>query len=84
MMEKEKFEKVKQFITTLVGRWSIKDLVAEVHNLYQDYLISEEQESELYKLVDPNDDENNPAELWFDDYGCLELWNYVESGCLPQ
>ena len=80
MMEKEKFEALKRFIPSLIGKWSVKNLVAEVHNLYQDYLINEEQEDELYKLVDPEDKEDSPAELWFNDYGCAELWDFVERG----
>jgi hypothetical protein len=80
MMEKEKFEVLKRFIPKLIGKWSVKNLVAEVYNLYQDYLINEEQEDELYKLVDPEDKEDSPAELWFNDYGCAELWDFVERG----
>ena len=78
MMEQEKFEELKEFIKQILDKYNLKDLVAEVHNLYQDYLINEKQENELYELVDPDDKENSPAELWYAGYGCLEIWNYVQ------
>lgn len=78
MMEQAKFEKLKEFIIGLLGKYDVKDLVAEVHNLFQEYLISESQEEELYKLVDPDDKENSPAELWYAEHGCLPIWNYVQ------
>ena len=53
-------------------------MVAEVHNLYQEYLISEDQETELYNLVDPEEKENDPADYWYGGYGCLEIWNYLQ------
>lgn len=76
-MEAEKFDGLKSFVKSLIGKYDIKDLVAEVHNLYQEYLISEDQEVELYELVDPEDKENNPCELWFGGHGCTELWDYL-------
>ena len=77
-MNKRKFTNLYRFIKGLIGKYDTKDLVAEVYNLYQEYLISESQEDKLYKLVDPEDKENNPAELWFDNHGCLPIWNYVQ------
>lgn len=77
MMEQTKFEGLKEFTKGLIGKYSIKDLVAEVYNLYQDYLVNEDQETELYSLVDPEDKENSPAELWYDGYGCVEMYDYL-------
>ena len=78
MMEHSKFERLKKFISSIIGKYDIKDMVAEVHNLYQEYLISEKQEGELYKLVDPKDEVDNPAELWYEDYCCLPIWDYAQ------
>lgn len=77
-MDNHSFNKLKKFIKTLAKTYEIKDLVAEVYNLYQEYLIDDTQEETLYKLVDPNDLENCPAELWFsDNYGCIELYEFA-------
>lgn len=76
-MERKQFENLKRKILELRKKYSIKDLVAEVYNIFQDYLISEEQECELYSIVDPEEKENSPAELWFKDYGCAELYDYL-------
>lgn len=76
-MEQIQFENLKRKVLELKCKYSIKDLVAEVHNLFQDYLISEEQEAELYSIVDPEEKENSPAELWFNDYGCAELYDFL-------
>lgn len=80
-MELVKFEGLKGFIKdNLIGKWSIKDLVAEVYNLFQDYLISGHQEMELYNLVDPQNEEWNPAELWYSEkqYGCYEMYDFAD------
>ena len=38
MMEQEKFNALKRFISQfIIGKYSIRDMVAEVHNLYQEY-----------------------------------------------
>lgn len=76
-IEEKNFEKLKQKAVELKRKYSIKDLVAEVYNIFQDYLISEEQEAELYSIVDPEEKENSPAELWFKDYGCAELYDFL-------
>ena len=80
MMEQKKFESLKRYIEeNLIGKIDIKDLVAEVYNLFQDYRISSDQEDELYKLVDPEDKIDSPSMLWYDDHGCVDMWNFVES-----
>ncbi len=78
MMDANKFENLKAFIKTLIGKYSVQDLVIEVHNLYQEWLISENQEVELYYIVDPDDEIDNPSELWYNtDGGCKELYTYA-------
>lgn len=76
-METDRFDKLKQKTLELKRKYSIKDLVAEIYNIFQDYLISEKQEEELYSIVDPEEKENSPAELWFKDYGCAELYDFL-------
>lgn len=80
MMEQDKFDALVKFITEqkLTEKYSIKDLVAEVHNLFQDYRISPEQEEDLYNIVDPENKEDSPAELWYNGYGCSEIWDFVQ------
>lgn len=69
------YERVKAKIVELrQNQYNIVDLVAEVHNLYQEYLISEEQEEELYELADPTGRFNEPASYWYAEHGCVELW----------
>ena len=77
MMDANKFEDLKAFIRTLMDDNSIEDLVAEIYNLYQEYLISEKQELELYWIVDPDDVVSCPCELWYDEKGCDVLFNYA-------
>lgn len=50
----------------LKENYSIPYLVGCVYDLFQDYLISEEQEEELYNLVDPEELYNSPSEYWED------------------
>ena len=77
-MDKISYKKLKKFIKDISQTYSIKDMVAEIYNLYQEYLINETQEEELYNLVDPNNLEVCPADLWFSDsYGCVELYEYA-------
>lgn len=74
----EKYEKLKQIIPDITKKYGIKNVVAEIYNLYQDYLINEEQEEELYIFADPDGLYNSPSEYWFDDYGCLEMYKLME------
>ena len=77
-MNKKGFKELKQFVKALTVTYSIKDLVAEIYNLFQDYLINQNQEEELYSIVDPDNTENCPGDLWFtDQYGCFELYDYA-------
>ena len=80
MMDKVKFEELIDYVKSLIKeKRSIKDLVAEIYNLYQEYLLSEEQEEFLYNIVDPKEKESCPADLWFDGYGCAELYDFALS-----
>ena len=77
-MKRKQFVKLRAFAKELRKTYSVKDLVAEVHNLFQDYIINHRQEEELYNIVDPLDEEDSPAELWYsDNYGCVELYNFA-------
>lgn len=73
-----KYEKLKKIIPDMVKKYGIKNVVAEIHNLYQEYIINEEQEEELYILADPNGLYNSPAEYWFGDCGCVDIWQLME------
>ena len=50
----------------------IKYLVGCIYGLYQDYVLSEAQESELYELVDPEEKYNE----------CSKYWNEIENNTL--
>lgn len=58
--------------------FGIKDMLAEIYNLFQEYMISPTQEEELYQIADPDDLYNSPSEYWYDDYGCLPIWECVQ------
>ena len=58
-------ESLKEQLDNLVDM-NITDKLACIHDLYQNYEISEEEEEELYKYVDPYDDYNNVFEYWND------------------
>lgn len=78
-MDPDQFEKLKSFIKQLMDKWSIEDLLAEVYNLYQENIIGQRQEEELYRIIDPNNkSDKGSAELWYDSHGCVELWEYVQ------
>lgn len=77
-MKKKAFVRLKKKVKELMKEYSIRDMVAEVYNLYQEYLINEYQEEELYRIVDPEDIESSPSELWYSDgYGCAPLYDFA-------
>lgn len=76
-MDNEKFERLKRFVVKCKEKWYTKDIVAEIHNLWQEYLISDEQEMELYEVADPDEEFNEPADYWYDDCGCLPIWEFA-------
>lgn len=77
-MEKRKYEELKRLTMGLLNTWSTKDIVAEIYNLFQDNLITADQENELYKIADSEEKENSPADLWFNGHGCLDLWLFCQ------
>lgn len=76
-METNKFEGLKKLILKCKENWYEKDILAEIYNLWQEHMITEAQETELYEIADPEEKFNNPAEYWFDDKGCLPIWQYA-------
>lgn len=61
----EQMKTIKQIIKAeLENGTSPKFLIGCIYDLYQHYLISEEQEVELYYLVDPMQQYNNVSEYW--------------------
>lgn len=63
----EKFDAVKAKLTRMMADgWEIPKLVACVYDLFQDYIISEEQEIELYSLVDEDERYNDVGSYWWD------------------
>ena len=64
-MPNEKYEEVKKAVERLrKKRKSKKKLVAYIYDLFQEYMISEEQESELYAIADPEEKYNDCWEYW--------------------
>ena len=62
-----------------------KGLLAAIYNMYQEFNIGEKQEEELYKIADPNDCFNEPAEYYFSEEYNLEIENmqkYLEGKTL--
>lgn len=61
----EQFNTIKQIAKTELEKGTHpKFLIGCIYDLYQNYLISEEQEVELYYLVDPMQQYNNVSEYW--------------------
>lgn len=48
----------------MVAGKDIKYMIACIHDLYQDYIISEDQEMELYEIVDPEEKYNDVWDYW--------------------
>lgn len=42
-------------------KYSTKDILACIYELYQEYIISDAQEKELYNLIDPENEFNEPS-----------------------
>ena len=59
------FSKVKKKLyQMIVSGVSIKTCLACIYDLYQDYRISEEQETELYYIADPKEEFNEVSEYY--------------------
>lgn len=78
-MCEKKFVELKRVVNKcLESRWNKKDILAEIYNLYQEYLISIEQEKELFDLVDPEENFEDVADYWFDEQrSCFPIWDFV-------
>lgn len=61
----EKFDAVKAKLAQMMADgWEIPKLVACVYDLFQDYIISERQEIELYNFVDKDERYNDVGSYW--------------------
>lgn len=64
-LEQSKFEGVKAKILKLKANGTeIPKLVAYVHDLWQDYILSDEQEAELFEAADPEEKYNDVYDYW--------------------
>lgn len=78
-MPKEEFQLLKNKIKECIdGGWDVKDVLAEIYRIFQRYLLSEEQEEELYNIADPEELFNSPGEYYRSGAECLPLWNFVK------
>jgi len=68
IMAPDKFEIVKAMLHYMkVDGWSIQRRLACIYDLFMDYMISIEQETELYTLVDPEEQYNDVSKYYYDD-----------------
>ena len=58
------FYQLRAAVQLLMYRVDIPTIVAYIYDLYENYLISDEQESILYNLADPDEEFNTPSEYW--------------------
>ena len=66
-MDAVKFKKVREKCKDLLVKgWDVTLLIACIHDLWDEYLCSEEQEVELYNLVDPKELFNNVCDYYPD------------------
>ena len=81
-MSKSKFDELKGFIKGRMikgDEFEAKGLLAEIYCLFQEDIISEDQEEELYNLVDPDNKYHAPADYWYSgDYSDVTVWQFVE------
>ena len=60
----DKFEGLKRYIKELQSKYDIPYLVGCIYDLFQEYILSEEQERELYEIVDPKERFNECSKYW--------------------
>ena len=66
-MDAVKFKKVREKCKDLLAEgWEISKLVACIYDIYQHYRCAEEQENELYNLVDPNEQFNEVGDYYME------------------
>ncbi len=58
------FHEVRAMIQLMQYKYDTKTILACIYDLYQEYLISDSQEAELYELADPDDEYNEPSKYW--------------------
>ncbi len=72
-MDSATFEKLKDYVQESAkkigtSRLRLKLLLGHIYDLFQDYQISEKQETELYDIADKGETFNEVAEYWLGDY----------------
>ena len=68
-MNNAMYSKVKKKLyQMIVSKYPLKDILACIYDLFQEYLISEEQETELYTIADPKETFNDVADYYFDEF----------------
>ncbi len=78
MKHKMNYQNLKKLVVLAVKRFGVENTVAEIYNIFNDYLIEAEQEEELYNLADPDDSVSCPADLWFSGFGVVPLYDYAQ------
>lgn len=56
---------IKEEIKHLKTKESVPTILAYIYDLYQNWLISEEIEVQLYGFIDPEDEYNDVSEYWW-------------------
>lgn len=77
-LSRDKMNGIKNILRNCMseGR-DIKELLAWIYDLYQEYVLSDEQEEKLYEFVDPNETFNDVVEYWRDYDGNNLLLMYL-------
>lgn len=60
-----RFVSIVQKLKEIKGKYSIEELVVFIYDCFQEYMISEKEEEKLYRIADPNNEVECPADLWF-------------------
>lgn len=81
MNKREKrYKLIKEKVKEIINKYTPTQLCVEIYNLFQEYLVDEHEEEELYYLVDPYDDVDSPGDKWYrDEPGVPELYEYAVS-----
>ena len=58
------FYQLRAAVQLLLYKVDVPTIVAYIYDLYEEYLISDGQESILYELADPEEEFNTPSEYW--------------------
>ena len=83
-MDAVKFKKIREKCKDLLVKgWDVTLLIACIHDLWDEYLCSEEQEVELYNLVDPKELFNNVCDYYLQ-FQTNKQVSYLQTNCLRQ